>query len=83
MIFLFVLKKGSMMRKIIKRFTVWYVKRGYKFKVTVSKNGEVIEQWNCPWWVRPLLIFFSPSTYLLEVWRNDVFQRRTEESKEE
>ena len=46
---------------IKKRFTKWYVKKGYKFGYD-SLNVAV---WNCPWWVKPLLIFFSPSVYFM------------------
>lgn len=41
---------------IKKRFTIWYVQRGYAFGHTDSVS-------ECPFWVKPLLIFFSPSVY--------------------
>lgn len=40
---------------IKKRFTIWYVRRGYIFD---PETG-----FECPFWVKPLLIFFSPSVY--------------------
>ena len=46
---------------IKKRFTKWYVKKGYKFFYDSSN----IAVWRCPWWVKPLLIFFSPSVYFM------------------
>ena len=45
---------------INRKFTYWYIKRGYTFEYD---NYEPV--WHCPWWVRPLLIFFSPSIYLM------------------
>lgn len=41
---------------IKKRFTIWYVQRGYTF-------GHTDSVFECPFWVKPLLIFFSPSVY--------------------
>ena len=46
---------------IKKRFTKWYVKKGYRFGYDYSN----VAVWNCPWWVKPLLIFFSPSVYFM------------------
>ena len=51
-----------------KRFTKWYFKRGYRFGYKVD-NGVAV--WDCPWWVKPLLIFFSPSVYFYELWNNN------------
>lgn len=39
-------------------FTIWYVKKGYKFTYMDGRS-----RWICPLWVRPLLILFSPSVY--------------------
>ena len=62
---------------IKKRFTKWYVKKGYKFgydftDVPVYDDGFMKTPagvpksvWHCPWWVKPLLIFFSPSVYFM------------------
>lgn len=47
-----------------KRFTKWYFKRGYRFGYKVNTGVAV---WDCPWWVKPLLIFFSPSVYFYEL----------------
>ena len=67
---------------IKKRFTKWYVKKGYKFSYD-SSNCEMIGSddifppipktppvavWHCPWWVKPLLILFSPSVYFVEAY---------------
>lgn len=47
---------------INRKFTYWYIKKGYIFSYT----SETLEpHWECPWWVRPLLIFFSPSIYFM------------------
>ena len=58
---------------IRKRFTNWYIKRGYTFgyKWVTNDEGIMVAEayFVCPWWVRPLLIFFSPSTYVAEVIR--------------
>lgn len=62
-------------RKLGGPFTRWYVKRGYKygydFKASYVHTDGIFSTplkmpkavWTCPWWVRPLLIFFSPSVY--------------------
>ena len=47
---------------IKERFTKWYVRRGYIFHYTF--NTETV--FECPFWVKPLLIFFSPSVYFRE-----------------
>ena len=52
---------------IKKRFTIWYVRRGYTFGCTDS----VFE---CPFWVKPLLIFFSPSVYTHIVYGNFIYK---------
>lgn len=43
-----------------RKFTYWYIKKGYTFEY---KDYEAV--FNCPWYVRPLLIFFSPSIYAM------------------
>lgn len=59
------------MNRIKRAFTKWYIKRGYMFYYDfVRINEEVIRiraRYNCPLWVKPLLIFFSPSVYNNEV----------------
>lgn len=64
--------------KIRKKFTKWYVKKGYKFgydftDVPVYDNGFMKTPagmpkavWHCPWWVKPFLFLFSPSTYVMQ-----------------
>lgn len=46
--------------KLKRRFTNWYVRRGYTFHTTPDCDGY----WVCPWYVKPLLIFFSPTVYM-------------------
>lgn len=46
------------MYKIRRRFTLWYISRGYTF--------DMYTGWDCPWWVEPLLLLFSPSVYMYE-----------------
>lgn len=65
-----------MIKKVREKFTKWYVKRGYTFgyrTVPIYDDGFLKlpsmtgdEYWHCPWYVRPLLIFFSPSVYMIE-----------------
>ena len=72
---------------IKRRFTKWYVKKGYKFGYDFH-NCEMIggddvfppmpvtqpkAVWLCPWWVKPLLIFFSPSVYTMETLRRQFY----------
>ena len=58
-----------------RRFTLWYIRRGYTFgydytNLSPDYDCVIIPKavWECPWWVKPLLIFFSPSIYSHEVW---------------
>lgn len=63
------------MKKIRELFTKWYIKRGYTFgydytgvpihsdELVKIPGGIPTAVWGCPRWVRPLLIFFSPSVY--------------------
>lgn len=55
-----------MSHKLRRRFTKWYVERGYTVTSDMHKST-----WNCPFWVRPLLIFFSPSIYLSEIFKKN------------
>lgn len=58
-----------------RQFTKWYVKRGYTFTYDLSN-------FDCPLWVKPLLIFFSPSIYCVETSGQlitETFQRYLEE----
>ena len=64
-----------MIKRIRKRFTKWYVKRGYTsgYLFIYDEHGEhptlpvgAKRYFKCPWWVRPLLIFFSPCVYNYE-----------------
>lgn len=55
------------MHKIKKRFTKWYVNKGYLFEYDFTVNPTE-SRFVCPIWVRPFLIFFSPSVYLNETY---------------
>ena len=50
------------------KFTKWYVKRGYQFEYDFMDPLMCTSKpiWTCPLWVRPFLIFFSPSVYCQE-----------------
>lgn len=56
------------MKKLRHKFTEWYVKRGYTFIYNKFQPTEAT--YDCPWWVTPLLIFFSPSVYYILVYGN-------------
>lgn len=53
---------------INKRFTRWYIKKGYTFGYKFVETGKyelgMESYFKCPIWVRPLCIFFSPSIYV-------------------
>lgn len=87
-----------MISNINERFTKWYIKRGYRFGydfdgVQVVEYGPLKipldipeSQFTCPWWVKPLLIFFSPSVYCVETtgrWFNEGFVRGLNDSLKE
>lgn len=71
---------NTLKSKLSRKFTKWYIKRGYTFDydfagIPIIGDGilrapaEVPKSvFNCPWWVKPLLIFFSPSTYFIDTW---------------
>lgn len=48
------------MNKLRKKFTKWYYKKRYTFGYLCTKAF-----WKCPFYIRPLLIFFSPSQYFI------------------
>ena len=58
---------------IRKRFTIWYVQRGYTFDPRPNK-GCTDSVFECPFWVKPLLIFFSPSVYTHIVYGNFIYK---------
>ena len=58
---------------IKKRFTIWYVRRGYTFDLETG--------FECPFWVKPLLIFFSPSVYTHIVFGEWVYKNLMEGMK--
>lgn len=55
----------TLKNKIKNDFTRWYVRQGYTYYSSMSDSDQETK-WCCPWWVRPLLIFFSPSVYVKE-----------------
>ena len=59
------------MNKLKERFTKWYVNKGYLFGYDFTDNPTE-SSFICPVWVRPFLIFFSPSVYLNETY-NKIF----------
>lgn len=64
--------------KLKRRFTKWYIKKGYTYGYDFSNTpvytdgifrlplGMASPHFNCPWWVKPFLILFSPSVYCAE-----------------
>lgn len=49
------------------KITKWYIDNGYTFEVGSYKNF-----YDCPWWVKPLLIFFSKKQYVdIEIERSN------------
>lgn len=61
------------MKRIKERFTKWYIKKGYTFGYALHRIDfddpfyqEPIAIFDCPWHVKPLLWFFSPSVYFRE-----------------
>ena len=55
------------MNKLKKRFTKWYVNKGYLFGYDFTDNPTE-SSFVCPILVRPFLIFFSPSVHLNETY---------------
>ena len=55
------------MNKLKEHFTKWYVNKGYLFGYDFTDNPTE-SSFICPIWVRPFLIFFSPSVYLNETY---------------
>lgn len=47
-----------------KKFTEWYVRRGYTFVYSNPPSGVTNVCFDCPLWVKPLLFLFSPSVYM-------------------
>ena len=61
------------MQELKERFTIWYIKKGYTFGYVLHRIEfdepfcpESIVVFNCPWYIKPLLCFFSPSVYFIE-----------------
>ena len=82
----------KMIKKIRKKFTLWYIKKGYTFGYDFSETKYVyydnkivlLDQpkavFKCPVWVKPFLIFFSPSIYA-EIQAEAIVQGITEAMK--
>lgn len=60
------------MKKLRKKFTKWYVKKGYTFGYDDFSPSSAV--WNCPWYVKPLLFLFSPSIYDVECITNYIYK---------
>lgn len=58
------------MKKLRKKFTKWYVKKGYTFGYDDFSLSSAV--WNCPWYVKPFLFLFSPSIYDVECITNHI-----------
>lgn len=54
---------GQVMEKLRQRFTEWYFRHGWTFEYTLGGKPT----WNCPFYVKPLLVLFSPSVYFMRV----------------
>lgn len=61
------------MQDLKERFTIWYINRGYLFGYALHHIDfdepiypEPMAIFDCPWYVKPLLCFFSPSVYFRE-----------------
>lgn len=67
-------------------FTKWYARRGYSFRydftgIPVFDDGIIKTPlgipkavFDCSDWVKPLLIFFSPSVYVREAWGRELLE---------
>lgn len=76
-----------MLTKIRRAFTKWYIKRGYRFGYDIGSNA-IKAYWICPFWVKPLRIFFSPSIYFasymsenIAKWVQEGIERGIKEAK--
>ena len=56
------------MVKLKECFTRWYYRKGYRMYYENCDYGDLVASmsFECPWWIMPLLIFFSPSIYFIE-----------------
>lgn len=79
------------------RFTKWYIRNGYRFYYRfdpaktlytndVFKFTDSVPEarFLCPWYIRPLLIFFSPSVYMYEEYGKQIaksFMKGMEEAE--
>lgn len=71
------------MNDVKKRFTKWYIRKGYRFYYKVRFNGDTPKaKWLCAWYIRPLLIFFSPSVYFYDVYSKVIAERILKELEE-
>ena len=58
---------------IRKRFTIWYVQQGYTFDPRPDK-GSTDSVFECPFWVKPLLIFFFFIVFTHIVYGNFIYK---------
>lgn len=90
-LFFFIYLKNSATRKevtmkdIKRRFTEWYIRKGYRFYYKVRFNGDIPEaRWISPWYIKPLLILFSPTVYFYKMYGNMIvenFMKGMEEAR--
>lgn len=82
---------------IKERFTKWYIRKGYRFYYKVNPikslytdddikffDSDLEAKFLCPWYIRPLLIFFSPSVYMYHEYGKVIaenFMKGMEEAK--
>ncbi len=59
------------MTSLRKKFTKWYVKKGYTFGYDGYLPSSAV--WICPWYIKPLLFLFSPSVYYIEITTNHFY----------
>ena len=57
------------MKNLNRKFTEWYVKRGYEFYYVGMES-----RFRCPWYIKPLLILFSPSVYFQKAWGEKIVE---------
>lgn len=66
------------MNKLRRKFTEWYVQRGYTF-IYIRKGDCLMDLdgiWVCPFWVKPLLVLFSPSVYFRSAYELRNYKQR-------
>lgn len=68
--------------KYSKRFTKWFYRKGYRWAAWLNPKTEEMEHGlQCPFWVKPLMVFFSPSVYFSVYFSDEhaaVFEKESE-----